>query len=137
MKSLREALVHKHMDQNKFQVRNPKLDDLEHLDILETEGGEFYICLQYNACPYDVKECIKNWGDDIEAYTYDKYDCIADLGLVFRYNSDLTAKHRILGDDISSVYRGVLKGVKYKTFMDLWDEMKKRLKEYRIAEIPK
>lgn len=132
MKSLKEALVHKHMDQKKgFELMNPKLSDLKHLDVIRTNEGYFYVCLEKDKCPIQTKTNLKSWDDDFEAYRLSAYGVILCLGLD-NYKEDLICNSGKVFN-VVSVYRGLLDGMNYKNFYELWDNLDEKLKDQNIS----
>ena len=137
MKSLKEALIKKHAPyRNSFELTNPELLKLRHLDILETRDEGFWIYLDQDCCSPNLKN-LDFGSQGLEAFTFDQNN-IERLGIWNHYYLDLT---RVWADqkeyDIVNVYRGVLNKSDSTSFKNLWNKMQQRLKEYGVADIPK
>jgi hypothetical protein len=108
------------------RIKNPKLRQLRHLDVVKTRNNKIYICLDKKSCTPTLLKHISGADNVSREHGYirifDAYTCVANgfqrpghkyyissLGLNY-YDSDLTYKIGLSPNelDIVEAYRGIL-----------------------------
>ena len=127
MKTLQESIIGRRgaLNWNWVELKNPKLRDLQHLDVLICRDENSYICLDRNKCKSNIAKKLHGYNN-FEAYEYNSYhNDVYALGLD-NFDPDLTCRDNE-PCDIIHVYRGILDDVKDYDLPKIWDTLEKRI----------
>lgn len=121
MKSIQESIIGRKSSGFGYKLPNPKLKDLQHLDVVKCANDNIYICID----PDRLRE------RSIKIYEFDAYRIVADvvtsLGLG-NYRQDLTCT-TFKRFDIVAVYRDIFTNNKdYQNFQVIWDILQEKMK---------
>lgn len=126
MKHIIESIIGRKSSGVGYKLPNPKLKDLQHLDVVKCANGNIYICIDPN----------RFHGRDIKVHAFDAYKIIGGLvsrlGLNKFYYQDLRCNTGDEDYDITSVYRDIFTNNEdYPNFQTIWDILQERMKEMK------
>jgi len=123
MKHIQESIIGRKSSGVGYKLSNPKLKDLQHLDVVKCANSDIYICID----PDWLREQ-QIRIDDFDAYRIDPIvPIISPLGLD-NYYQNLTCRSS-KEYDIISVYRGIFANNEdYPDFQTIWDILQEKIK---------
>lgn len=122
MKSIQESIIGRKGSKSWYKLPNPKLKDLQYLDVVKCANDNIYICID----PDRLHEHAR-------IYDFDAYRIVNDppiisvLGL-YNYHQNLTCMSS-KEYDIVAVYRGIFVNKDYPDFQTIWNILQERMKE--------
>ena len=126
MKHIIESIIGRKSSGVGYKLSNPKLKDLQHLDVVKCANGNIYICID----PVMLRGRIArinnfNITDNFNAYRISD-GRISSLGLT-NFNPNLTCK-TYSDYDIVAVYRDIFVNKDYPNFQTIWDILQEKIK---------
>lgn len=122
MKHIIESIIGRKSSGFGYKLPNPKLKDLQHLDVVKCANGNIYICIDPDRFRKQVPGVY-----NFDAYRIDpNLPFMSPLGLV-NYYQNLTCKN-YNNYDIVAVYRGVFVNKDYPNFQTIWDILQEKIK---------
>lgn len=122
MKSIQESIIGRKSSEVEYKLHNPKLKDLQHLDVVKCANGNIYICIDP-----DTDRLVYSPGNVFDGYRIIHHTLSASkLGLQNFYQ-DLRCKNGA-EYDIISVYRNILVNKEYPDFQTIWNILQEKMK---------
>lgn len=124
MKHIIESIIGRKSSGFGYKLSNPKLKDLQHLDVIRCANGNIYICID----PDRLRE------QAYRIYDFNVYRIsdgrISSLGLT-NFNPNLTCK-TYSDYDIVAVYRDIFVNKDYQNFRVIWDILQEKIKKIKF-----
>lgn len=125
MKHIIESIIGRKSSGVGYKLSNPKLKDLQHLDVVKCANSDIYICID----PDWLREQ-QIRIDDFDAYRINNdpsLPIITSLGL-YNYHQNLTCNSS-KEYDIVAVYRGIFANNEdYPDFRVIWNILQEKIK---------
>lgn len=122
MKSIQESIIGRRGSEYWYKLHNPKLKDLQHLDVVKCANDNIYICIDPSGLRVEPVARI----NDFNAYRIIN-GRVSSLGLA-NYSQNLNCRHNN-EFDIVAVYRGLFTNNKdYPSFRVIWDILQEKMK---------
>ena len=121
MKHIIESIIGRKSSGFGYKLPNPKLKDLQHLDVIRCANGNIYICID----PDRLRERVDR------IYDFDAYRIVAgrvsNLGLDNFYQNLTCISSKEY--DIVAVYRGIFANNEdYPDFQAIWNILQEKMK---------